>query len=396
MGPCVRVCACTAGISVLAALLSCTDFLPQLVSPPTFEMRELASAPYYPEYHFPIGDADRDSLPELYLKVVGVWDYIYIFEYGGVLSKVGRRAAPGFPWFVADLDRDGKADLVHQTTWNLQVYESRDSMSYPDSLVWDQYMGANGGAIFAAEADLDLDGAREILVAPFEPGDVGVFENTGDDAYELVCWLRAPTPGPRHVAPVETRDLDRDGKPELVAGKDYDCNTYFFEMGEADTMEYIACCSIAPSRGYVLSAAADDMDGDGRPEVVAHSFCYTESSQVAVIEATGDNQFEVVWRQRLGLSSTVQGPMWVAAGDIDGENGDEFAVVDGGRVRLFRCRGPDDYEQVWEAPAGWPVVGFHDIDGDGRDELFYCRYGSGRDWTVVADYLPSVDMTYSP
>jgi hypothetical protein len=62
----------------------------------------------------------------------------------------------------------------------------------------------------------------------------------------------------------------------------------------------------------------------------------------------------------------------------------EFALTDGRHVRLYRCTGNDQYEEVWQAPCTYKPVALYDIDWDGRCELIY-----GKDWSmVIREYSP--------
>jgi hypothetical protein len=59
----------------------------------------------------------------------------------------------------------------------------------------------------------------------------------------------------------------------------------------------------------------------------------------------------------------------IATGDADGDGVDEFAFTAATGIKLLKCTGPGQYEEVWQLnhPSHW--LRFFDINQDGRDEL---------------------------
>jgi hypothetical protein len=61
----------------------------------------------------------------------------------------------------------------------------------------------------------------------------------------------------------------------------------------------------------------------------------------------------------------------MSVGDVDGDKVPEFAVGKGGGVLLFKCTGPDRYEQVWSFDSARGYVRLFDINSDTRAELIF-------------------------
>jgi hypothetical protein len=61
----------------------------------------------------------------------------------------------------------------------------------------------------------------------------------------------------------------------------------------------------------------------------------------------------------------------------------EFALSGDG-LRLFRCVGPDLYEQFWAGPRCGPEIGMYDLNRDGKGELI-CRTQLSQ--TVIYEYF---------
>jgi len=67
----------------------------------------------------------------------------------------------------------------------------------------------------------------------------------------------------------------------------------------------------------------------------------------------------------------IGGDKWVTSGDVDGDCIDEFAYSVQGKLRLFKCTGPDAYEEVWSVDSGSGLCRIYDLNGNGRDEVIF-------------------------
>ena len=132
---------------------------------------------------------------------------------------------------------------------------------------------------------------------------------------------------------------------------------------------------------------ADDLDQDGKPEVIAVD--YSNRGRVHVMEMNGD-QLEIVWSSPLNEQGGGSTPRWVRTGDLDGDGRGEIifpnsltSSVDI-RVRVFEWDGSGDnaYIEAIDLPAdafaaqgvgnfrtNREVAEVYDFDGDGLDEL---------------------------
>ncbi len=181
---------------------------------------------------------------------------------------VHREYAGQDAWDVAsgDLDRDGRPDLAFalRDAHRVAVLLGQDHASFEEA----ERLPVESGPHSLAAADLDGDGAREILVlcALSVPEALCVLQRQGER------WSRFATLEARRSADcLRVGDLDGDGAPDLA----------FLERGEAGARLVV----VFGKPGEVLGADSTtaelvlgggsgdlllaDLDGDGRDEAIA-------------------------------------------------------------------------------------------------------------------------------
>ena len=353
-------------------------------TPDSFELRVVAQLPFYAALHLTCGDADRDGMAEIYaLGEREHWTDCILEHIGGYefdSTWLGMMNATN--WDIGDADRDGKTDLVVQDP-RLQgnflcAVESPDSVSLPDSIVWETTIEYLGSQMYATITDLDSDGAPELTIRDNVDWIVRVYENVADDSFALAVVV-APSPGVC-MGLAQTDDLDGDGKPELAVGTDGSCVVFYEAVGD-DTLELLQAVHVYDGAFVEAVVGAPDVDRDGKPEVLAFGVAYGNTGTLVAIESPCNDSFEVVW-----MTHCTANFYWnweIAVGDIDGDSVLEFAVTDGDYLHLFRCVGNDTYEEFWQVYTGDEPVAVYDINGDGRAELIY-RLGNE---TIIREYV---------
>jgi hypothetical protein len=264
---------------------------------------QIPSGPYAGSVPLVCCDSDHDSMPEFIFHTDGpsrneVWEHQGWNRFSLVCADTGTlpgtTMATPIPFAAGDVDNDGLTDIVCITTESdssdpnifyddLITIESPDGFSYPSRLSWHYRCGNNFAIPFATYCppDLDSDGHKEILSATPTPLGGCIWENVGNDQNELV-W--------HHIN----------------------------ELGFCETF--------------------GDFDLDGRMNIATASA--GSDGTVVVLECTGDNQYDVMFRD------TVRQPNGVdlfTTNDIDGDSLPEFYVafenVPRGKIYLY----------MWEA-----------------------------------------------
>lgn len=243
--------------------------------------------------------------------------------------------------------------------------------------VWDSGAIISNPAFDVAIGDTDGDGNPEIIVSDYSTGGgakIYVFENMGDDSYQLV-W-NSGTTFTMSRCYMEVGDQDGDGKLEIIVLESSDSphngKIRVFENNGDNTYQEVwnsgvDLSGIEPS-GLFLG---EDADNDGKREIIIGTGYQCGDCKIRVYENTGDNTYQQVWNSGTALRDTV---LEGAVGDTDGDGKKEIVVGSGdldSRVHVFECNGDNSYRLVSSLGTfsrGMRAI-LGDQDGDGKGEI---------------------------
>ncbi len=230
-----------------------------------------------------------------------------------------RFATGGRVWSspaTADFDRDGRPDVViGSNDGNLYALSGRDG-----HVLWTV---ATKGAVWSSPvlADLDEDGMVDVVVGS---DDGRLYATSGVDGSLL--WPPIDTGGEVSCTPALAR-VDDDDVPDIVVGS---LAGHVHVVSGRTGRELRPPLGPSPSgrnHGFYATPIVRDLDGDGRPEIIAPSF----DGKVHVFAGRGG-----VFCDPLGGGGTMHSsPAWA---DIDGD-GTEELVLGTGTGELCVLRG---------------------------------------------------------
>jgi len=339
-----------------------------------------------------VADSDRDGLEELIFRVRAAWNHrVEVVEYRPVNSYVLERTYRSvypypesivlgnfWPFDIGDIDRDGKADMVGNARYDsgsgsrlaMCVFESRDSWSYPDSLVWwtPSRNSATAGTHPVRYADLDQDSALDII-SPWigEVCSTAIFENVGDDRESLVCTVSRGW----GEAGWTVDDYDQNGRMDYTFK--WGWHTYIGEC-TGDNSYALVCSVYTPTDCIYDRFDGRDVDHNGRPEFFAVNAVPAGMRwRLALLqfEAVAEHQYACDTVDTASSLFEFFGGSLCA--DIDADGLDEIVWACGNRVLVLKPTGPHQYEKVYVADNAPNVLAYcnaADFNGNGYKEIF--------------------------
>lgn len=267
----------------------------------------------------------------------------------------------------ADLDRDGRMEIIRSNTDSLVYVFRLDGTAFPGWPV----PTTGFGQIVPTVADLDGDGTPEIVVPTrglTNGGRLYVFRTNGTLFPGWPLDL-----GNNNVESATAADLDGDGDLELIAAErrgSIGVVHVFQHNGTAFGGTWPLTLDHVPTG----TAAVGDLDADGTLEVVLQSY-----NSLFVTDANGALRpgFPIDFAQTQTANFSYQSP---ALGDLDGDGTLEIVVAchrNGSACHVLRHDGsllpgwPKSFGGTWSYCP--PTLA--DLDGDGRLDVLCGRAG---------------------
>ena len=320
-------------------------------------------------------DFDGDGLRGLVLNRSaegGLSDSLRAYEWTGEgFALADSLRARLFPRDVGDTNRDGRRELLLQVRGGTLLLEQETPRAFPDSLVFADTVGggtsledvANGARL----ADLDADGRGEVL-ATSSSRIVG-YERTAS-GFSRAYQLSNPTgragrdsalANAVDTPTLQTGDFDADGRRDLLAGdRDGDLLVYeatgddeltvawTHETDQVDAGNRFAAGNFVPGpeqefATMVTYAPGTLENGEFAPPITYYS----------VWTATGDDQYERVYRLPVAGSYLEAGAM--TAADLDADGLDEVVVSHAPSLYVLDRAGDGDWRVLHDNRDGAPL-----------------------------------------
>jgi hypothetical protein len=317
------------------------------------------------------GDLDRDG--DIDLVVIDGPGSITILEGDGAggLVVAGTFLENAYDLALEDLDADGLEDLALIGT-ELSVRRGDGAGGF---LAPERHVGSEAGGVFMAVADLDRDGAADVVT---EAGTVFLGDGSGG-------FPEVPTfPLPSGPSSFTSGDFDADGAPDLAVAHIYDAAGAVTNL--VSVLRAAGPGSFDPAQALTVGRAPQeivtaDVDGDGDLDLATAN---DDSNSFSVRSGDGAGGFPT--HQQF---SVVRDPLGLALGDLNADGRLDVVVASansGGAsyrisVRLGAATGAFGALSSFSAPNYPWGVALGDLDEDGRLDLV--TSGSLADGTAV-------------
>jgi FG-GAP-like repeat len=227
-------------------------------------------------------DVDGDGWPDI---VVGGWGEDGIYWYRNPGNSAAERGKPWemhAPWearllsrtrgtmemfALHDYDGDGRPEL-HSASYRknnpLEVWRFGKAADGSHALT-PFVLGAQGGGHGFAFGDVNGDGREDVLT------EIGWYERPPGDPFAAPWAFHSETALPHPSCPFVVKDLNRDGRLDIIFGRGHDVGLYWHEQlaPKADGATQWKQHTIDESWSQAHALALADLDGDGEEEVVA-------------------------------------------------------------------------------------------------------------------------------
>jgi len=278
-----------------------------------------------------VADMDGDGKPDIVVTTV-LSPRVYVFlntSAPGAISfanpAIFNQGNYALGLTLGDCNGDGKPEMivVNIADGNISVYLNN---STPGNLAFAARIpltpASSDVAYAAVVADIDGDGMPDIATADAGSGKVSVFHNTGTPGGPLsfaayVDFNVGATP-----ESIAVGDIDGDGKPDLITGN-YGDGTISVLQNTSTSGNVSFATSVPSTAGTNPQAVAiGDLDGDGKPDVIAANF--------------GDNDISVYHNNSTPGTITLAAqvtyptdlaPFSIAAVDMDGDGFPDLSIA---------------------------------------------------------------------
>lgn len=271
------------------------------------------------------------------------------------------------PWSVGDTDDDGLMEVLASDTDRTFLLESKTPKGYPTQIVWETPFISSGKI-----ADLDADGKIEIVGVDNNNNRILIYENRGNDQFDITAELTNETEGKNIFAKqIAIDDINADGNTDIVFGdSDGDLFIYSSLANDSFNLQWKTKFNI----DSVKLLTTGDLTRDGIPELVVGGTLSPPDIASAspiwkfLIYTYISGEYRLLWEQaiapyRLNGNS-------IAIAEVNGDGYNELIIHTYPNLYIFEADGttfrPIYHKRVTETPSLLTA----DLNKNGFDELY--------------------------
>jgi Tfp pilus assembly protein PilF len=226
-----------------------------------FKASSLAAGPVFGRA-LATGDFDGDGKPDLAWVTAGEMPRLMLRKFTGGDPLAGPEGKGITGLLAADLDNDGKLDLIGFGSSRTAFWRGRGDGGFDDATLAEGLDKARAEA--AAVLDYDVEGDLDLALG--EPG-VELYRNALQGPLTAVGKATFPPSAFTGVSALVATDVDRDGVLDLVVAHAKGL-AYLANLRQGRFADRTAAAGLTAA-GPVDAVASADLDNDGRPDLIA-------------------------------------------------------------------------------------------------------------------------------
>jgi len=287
---------------------------------------------------------------------------------------------------IADVNGDGKPDIVVanvlDNTLSVLLNTTPTGSSTPSfSAKTDFTLGSS--PVSVGIADVNGDGKPDIVVANHNDNTVSVLINTTQTGASVPSFsAKADFAVGNHPFSVAVADVNGDGKPDIVTANNSDSTVSVLlntTSTGAATPTFSAKSGFAVgSRPY--SVTTSDVNGDGKPDIIAANYGNNTVSVLLNTTPTGSSTVTFAAKSDFSTGAT---PYFVATADVNGDGKPDIVVTD---LTLNTVSVLIDTTSTGSSTAAFSVksdfstgalpysIAIADLNGDGKPDIVTANY----------------------
>ncbi len=164
---------------------------------------------------------------------------------------------------TADVNKDGKDDLLVAASGQVQIYFGNANGTFPKLTTYNAHVpGQNGGQIITA--DLRHNGRLDVIVANLQTQDISVLLGNDDGTFQPATNYAFNY----YTDTLVAADFNGDGKLDVIAGDLYAQDIEFFKGNGNGSLQSSIDYSMSGTEGLGFIASGD-LNHDGAPDLIS-------------------------------------------------------------------------------------------------------------------------------
>ncbi len=296
---------------------------------------------------------------------------------------------------IADFDGDGKPDFVvtNNSGASISVYRNTSTTGSISSSSFASPVSFTTGAnpAYLKVADLDRDGKLDIVVANSGSGTISIFKNTCSTGSITSSSFAAKVDFSAGSNPfdIAVADFDGDGKPDLAVTNSVSTSNTISVLKNTTTAGSITSSSFSSAITFgtgsiPVKIVAADFDGDGKPDLAVTNNSSNSVSVFLNTSSTGSISSSS-FANKVDFT-TGTNPRGIFAADMDNDGKFDIVVTNrtSNNISVFRntstagtiSSGSFAAQDTFTTGISPYDVTMGDVDGNGKPDFIITNFGA--------------------